>query len=113
MLTERGRDLDRAYALIRLAVDADPDNPAYLDSLGWVCFKRGELDQAELWLRRAVALDSGDGTLLAHLGEVLLARGAAEEATRLLQQALDIGCEDAGRVRSLLDGEGIPGEPSP
>jgi len=106
MLAQRGQDLDRAYALIRLAVDAEPTNPAYLDSLGWVCFKRGELDQAELWLRRAATLDTSDGTLLAHLGEVLLAKGTAEEATRLLRQALDIGCEDADRVRSLLDGGG-------
>ena len=55
----------------------DPENSAYLDSLGWVHFRLGDIAEAERWLRRAVDLGGnlGDGTIFCHLGEVLLAGG--------------------------------------
>jgi tetratricopeptide (TPR) repeat protein len=100
---DRSVRLEEALELINRAVAADPENPAYLDSLGWVHFRLGNLDQAEFWMRRAVAVDDSDGTVLAHLGEVLLARGEVEEGSRYLHVALDLGCEHPDRVRSLLD----------
>jgi tetratricopeptide (TPR) repeat protein len=107
MWADRGENLDRALDLINRAVEADPENVAYLDSLGWVHFRRGDLDEAERWLRRAIELggDVGDGTILCHLGEVLLAREARDEGRRLLLLGLDMGCDDPERVRSLLDEE--------
>jgi tetratricopeptide (TPR) repeat protein len=101
---DRDMRLDEALELVNRAVAADPENPAYLDSLGWVHFRLGAIDQAEFWLRRAIEHDDGDGTLRAHLGEVLLARGEIEEGSRLLRLALDLGCEHPDHVRSLLDG---------
>ena len=38
------------------AIAAAPDNPDYLDSLGWVLFKRGDLAAAEATLKRALVL---------------------------------------------------------
>lgn len=108
---DRGVRLDEALDLINRAVTAEPENPAYLDSLGWVHYRLGSLAEAERWLRRAVEIDSSDGTLLAHLGEVLLARGEVEEGRRLLVTALDVGCEDPDHVRSLMDGLRDASEP--
>jgi tetratricopeptide (TPR) repeat protein len=101
---DRAVRLDEALELINLAVSMDPDNAAYLDSLGWVHYRRGSMEEAEYWLRRAIELNDGDGTLLAHLGEVLLARGEIDEAQRYLRLALDLGCENPEHVQSLLDG---------
>ncbi len=95
--------LEEALELVNRAVEVDPENPAYLDSLGWVHYRLGSMDEAEFWLRRAIELNDGDGTLLAHLGEVLLVRGDTDEGSRYLRLALDLGCEDPERVRSLLD----------
>lgn len=103
---DRDTRLDDALELITIAVTAEPDNPAYLDSLGWVHYRRGDLAQAEYWLRRAVALNDDDGTLLAHLGEVLVKSGQVDEGGRLLQLALDLGCENPTHVRSLIDDPG-------
>lgn len=103
---DRGLELDRARELVERALATDPDNPAYLDSMGWVRFRQGELADAEHWLRRAVDLGGTDGTILAHLGEVLAARearGARDEAIALLTRALDAGCEHPDRVRTLLE----------
>jgi predicted Zn-dependent protease len=107
---DRGVNLDQALELITLAVAAEPENPAYLDSLGWVHYRLGSLEQAEYWLRRAVELNDTDGTVLAHLGEVLVARGAIEDGRRYLQLALDLGCEHPDQVRDLLDDldDGLP-----
>ena len=50
MLAVRGEQLDEAITLVRRALDAEPDNGAYLDSLGWAHFRRGDLDEAEKYL---------------------------------------------------------------
>jgi Flp pilus assembly protein TadD len=98
-------DLDEAFDLIIRAVALDPENAAYLDSLGWVHFRRGELEEAERWIRRAIDLggDAGDGTLYCHLGEILLSMGDSDDGRRYLVIGLDRGCDDQERVRSLLD----------
>jgi len=101
---DRGVRLDEALELINIAVSLDPENAAYLDSLGWVHYRLGAMEEAEYWLRRAIEINDGDGTLLAHLGEVLVARGQVEEGVRYLRLGLDLGCEDPDHVRSLLDG---------
>jgi len=100
---DRGTRLEEALELISRAVTADPENAAYLDSLGWVYYRLGDLGQAEHWLRRAVELGGTDGTVLSHLGEVLLRKGEADEARLLLRQALAAGCEHPEHVSELLD----------
>jgi len=52
-LAERSEKLDEALKLIRDALTSEPDNPFYLDSLGWVYFKLGKLDLAEENLKKA------------------------------------------------------------
>jgi predicted Zn-dependent protease len=104
MWADAGTNLDRALELIQMAVEAEPGNAAFLDSLGWVEFRLGRLEEAEVRLRRAVELGGEDqGTVVAHHGEVLLELGQNDEAQRLLQHALDVGCEDPDHVRTLLE----------
>ena len=64
MWADHGRNLAEALQLISRAVAVDPENPAYLDSLGWVHYRLGDLQQAEYWLQRAVGFGGGDGTIL-------------------------------------------------
>ncbi len=105
MWADRSVNLDEAMDLISRAVSLDPDNAAYLDSLGWVNYRRGNLDEAVRWLRRAVDLggDVGDGTIYCHLGEVLLVNEQPAEGRRFLQLGLDMGCDDPEHVKSLLN----------
>jgi tetratricopeptide (TPR) repeat protein len=105
MWADREMHLDEALELIAHAVELDPENSAYLDSLGWVHFRLGDLEEAERWLRRAVDLgeDLGDGTIFCHLGEVLLAAGDRDEGRRYLVLGLNLGCDDPDHVRSLLE----------
>jgi Tfp pilus assembly protein PilF len=76
--------------MIRHAVEFEPDNAAYLDSLGWVLYKRGHFDQARGYLEKAVEPESrGDPVVLDHLGDDLYRLGASADAQRRWQIAAD------------------------
>jgi tetratricopeptide (TPR) repeat protein len=70
MLADKGARLPEALKLIRKAVDIEPMNGAYLDSLGWVYFKLGQYELAEENLRQAVDRDQTDPTVHDHLGDL-------------------------------------------
>ena len=81
--TDRYREAEK---LIRKAIKFDPDNPAIIDSLGWVLFKLGRLDESLVELQRAYdAFD--DHEVAAHLVEVLVALKRRDEALALLVEA--------------------------
>ena len=94
LYADQGKHLERAEAMIRKAVDSDPENGAYLDSLGWVLFKRGKAREAVEPLERASKRESADATIFDHLGDVYLqlqepakARASWLEAERLAGKA--------------------------
>ncbi|MBH9579597.1 tetratricopeptide repeat protein [Inhella proteolytica] len=84
-LAERGLRLAEARELIEAALEIGGQEPAIVDSLGWVAFREGKLDEAETLLRRAYRARL-DTEIAAHLAEVLWARGNQEEARRLLDE---------------------------
>ena len=70
MLADKGSRLPEALSMIRKAVELEPMNGAYLDSLGWAYFKLGQYELAEDNLRRAVERDQTDPTVHDHLGDL-------------------------------------------
>jgi tetratricopeptide (TPR) repeat protein len=80
MLADRGVRLDEAADMLRRALDADPNNAAYLDSMGWIFYKQNKLPEAESYIRKAIDHDSHDPTMLNHLGDVLAKSGRTEQA---------------------------------
>lgn len=78
-LSDRTTRYAEAKALIEKAHALTPEDPAILDSLGWVNFHLGNLDDAERYLRQAFS-QFPDHEVAAHLGEVLWARGKQREA---------------------------------
>jgi tetratricopeptide (TPR) repeat protein len=87
MLADRNVRLDEAYEMIKKAVDMEPDNGAYLDSLGWVYYRQGKLDQAEGLLQQAIQRQP-DPTVHDHLGDVYLKEGKIREAIVQWQASL-------------------------
>jgi tetratricopeptide (TPR) repeat protein len=67
ILADTDMDVLRGLRLCRKAVDKKPQNPAYLDSLGWAYFKSGELLEARTWLRRALELAPQEKEIRDHL----------------------------------------------
>ena len=70
------------------AASLDPENGAYLDSLGWALYRLDRLERAEAQLRKAVSKIGANGVVLDHLGDVLKRRGAVREALEYWKRAL-------------------------
>jgi tetratricopeptide (TPR) repeat protein len=70
MLADRGVKLEEALIMIKKAVELDPANGAYLDSLGWAYFRLGKYDQAEEQLVKASQRIGTDPTVHDHLGDL-------------------------------------------
>jgi predicted Zn-dependent protease len=94
ILADHDRDLPRAEKLIRAALGSEPDNPAILDSLGWVDYRRGAIAAALPLLERAWRLFR-DGDIAAHYGEVTWASGAQERARQIWSEALTADPDNA------------------
>jgi len=92
-LAERGEKLDEALKLIQQALQTDPDNSSYLDSLGWVYFKLGKFDLAEENLKKAAKFDSSSATIHEHLGDVYHKQGKIESAKSSWQKALTLSAD--------------------
>jgi tetratricopeptide (TPR) repeat protein len=84
---EHHEDLDAAEAMIRKALDASPDNPAFLDSLGWVRYRRGDIPGALPNLERAYRIFP-DPEIASHWGELLWLSGKQAEARALWARSL-------------------------
>ncbi|WP_411381242.1 tetratricopeptide repeat protein [Pseudomonas sp. MPB26] len=81
-LSDRTTRYAEAKALIEQAHKLNPEDPAVLDSLGWVNYRLGNLDEAERLLRQALERFP-DHEVAAHLGEVLWANGKQREARQI------------------------------
>lgn len=101
-MADRNVNLDEAERLIRRAIELDRaarkpagddgDNAAYLDSLGWVLFRRGKHAEAREWLEKAAALPDGesDPTVWDHLGDVLAKLDQPARAKEAWQKAVKL-----------------------
>jgi tetratricopeptide (TPR) repeat protein len=86
-LADRTTRYEEARELIAKAHQLNPDDPAILDSLGWVNYRLGNLEEAERLLRQALE-KFPDHEVAAHLGEVLWAQNKQREARRVWADAL-------------------------
>jgi len=67
VLADTEKDVRKGVLLCKKAVEQKPQNPAYLDSLGWAYFKNGELLEARTWLRRALDLAPRHSDIRQHM----------------------------------------------
>ena len=86
-LTDNNQDLDRAETLLVQANELLPNDPAIMDSLGWLYYRQGKLDQSIELLSAAFKIFP-DSEIAAHLGEALWLSGRETEATQLIEEAL-------------------------
>jgi tetratricopeptide (TPR) repeat protein len=112
MLADKGSRLPEALKLIRKAVELEPMNGAYLDSLGWCYFKMQQYELAEENLRQAVERDRTDPTVHDHLGELYAKTGrirlaAAQWELSLAEYAksaaADVDPADVAKVQRKLE----------
>lgn len=86
---DEGRNLDRAESLVRIAVEEEPDNQSYLDSMAWVEYKRGKFTEARTFLYRAIGPAARpDPVVLDHLGDTLYRLHEPNQAAAQWQRSL-------------------------
>src|SRR5262249_59114846 len=105
-----GVKLDEAEQLIRRALQLEPNDGFYIDSLGWVYFKRGDYPRAIEYLERAAELAGEDPTIVEHLGDAYHKTGRNDSALQSYRDALG-QAKDAvqiqrlkGKIQGLGDG---------
>jgi len=109
MLADRGVRLDEAVRYVKEALALDPENGAYLDSLGWAFFKLNDFANAEKHLLEADDFEKNDPTINEHLGDLYFKTGNLQKAqdywTRSVRIGTDIGTEqeDIQKVRQKLE----------
>ena len=97
LYAEQNKKLVQAEKMIRIAIAAEPENPAYLDSLGWVLYRLKKFDEALEPLKKATSdPDYRDATIIEHLGDVHKAMDNIDSARKSWQEALDV--ENASSV---------------
>jgi tetratricopeptide (TPR) repeat protein len=112
MLADQNTKLDEALGYIKHAVDLDPSNGAYLDSLGWAYFRLGKYEQAEDNLLKASQKINTDPTVHDHLGDLYQKTGRLKLAATNWERALtewnrtiaaEVDPTDQARVQKKLD----------
>ncbi len=88
MLADRNVRLQEALDMIKKAVDMEPNNGAFLDSLGWVYFRLNRLDEAAEQLRRSLDRGSRDPTVHEHLGDVYSGMNNLKDAITLWERSI-------------------------
>jgi len=89
MWADHNMNLDEAEAMIRRALESEPNNASYMDSLGWVEFRKGKFDQAlNDLLRAAKAVERDDPVVFEHIGDTYLKLNRVPEALEAWQKAL-------------------------
>lgn len=89
-LAVRGVRLDEALKMSEAAVEAQPDSPSYLDTIGWVHYKLGNYEKALKFISEAIEYKDDDATLYDHLGDVYFEMDKKSEALTNWEKALEI-----------------------
>jgi tetratricopeptide (TPR) repeat protein len=99
MLAERGTSLDEAVTLIQRALMVEPDNPSFLDSLGWAYLQAGKVDLADTPLTAAAARLPKNSVIQDHLGDLRARQNRQADAIAAWQRALAGDGESMDRAK--------------
>jgi Flp pilus assembly protein TadD len=106
-MVERGERLDEALNMIKRAVETEPHNGSFLDSLGWAYFKTGKLEEAEHYLTQAAQIVTTSATIQEHLGDLYQRRGNIPKARAAWQKAMSLRAEpdQITRLKAKINGD--------
>jgi tetratricopeptide (TPR) repeat protein len=106
---DAGKHLDKAELMVRYALGEEPRNAAYMDSLGWVLYKKGAFDEAAHYLRKATRAQGGDDPVIFdHLGDAYWRLGKEGEAKKSWQQAVALSLKERDEDKDPVDPQTLP-----
>jgi tetratricopeptide (TPR) repeat protein len=91
MWVDHSLNIEEGGAMIKRALEIDPDNGAYLDSMGWYYYRTGQFDKAVAQLTRAIAqIKPEDPTVYEHLGDTYIKLNEVAKAVDCWQKAVEL-----------------------
>ncbi len=106
---DSGRHLARAERMVRYALGEESRNAAYMDSLGWVLYKKGDFAGAVHYLRKSTRAQGGDDPIIFdHLGDALWRWGKKDQAKHSWQQAIKLALEEQSEGKDPADPDTVP-----
>ena len=119
MWADHNMNLDEAEAMIKRALEIEPNNPSYLDSLGWVQFRKGKFDQGlNNLLSAARTADHEDPVIFEHIGDAYFKLNRISEALTSWQKALALDPKNKNLANKIERtkapmGDGQPAKTNP
>jgi tetratricopeptide (TPR) repeat protein len=101
LLAEKGEKLDFAEKLVREALAKEPQNGYFLDSLGWIKFKRGRYEEALNILLKATESAKDDAVIWEHLGDTYVRLSDAGKAAKAYKKSLSIDPKGKGVAEKM------------
>lgn len=102
-LAEQDQDLERALILVEKAIEMDPGNGYYIDSLAWIYYRQGDYSRAWEEIQRAVDYVDDDPVIWEHYGDIAKAVSKVEKALQGYELALEHDPDDPERIREQMD----------
>lgn len=104
-LGDRGIHLDRALEMAKKAITIDPENGAYLDTIGWIYFKSGDFERAREYIEKAVSMREDSAVVIEHLGDIYFKLGNLEKASEYWNRALQKDPDNTFLKQKIKDNE--------
>ncbi len=101
MWAEKGLRLEEALKWSRKSLDLEPDNAAFLDTLGWIYFKQGDYERALKEIQKAANLMPEDPTIVEHLGDIMDKLGKPERAITYWERSFVLDPDNEQLARRL------------
>ncbi|MCX6170998.1 MAG: tetratricopeptide repeat protein [Ignavibacteriales bacterium] len=89
-LAERGINLQQALSMSKKAIEKEPKNSSYLDTIGWIYFRLGEYKKAKTNIEEAAKIEDKNATLIDHLGDVYFKLGNKIKALEFWKKAFEL-----------------------
>ena len=89
-LSVRGTRLEEALQMVQFALDADPDNAPYLDTIGWIYYQLGDYNNAITFTKKSLAIQEDSPEVLEHLGDIFDKMGDRTTAEEYWRKSLEI-----------------------
>lgn len=102
------KDLDKAEQMSGITVKAEPTNPTYLDTYGWVLYEQGSYTLAKIYIERAIENSDEDdlsAEVVEHYGDVLFRTGEQERALEQWKKAKELGGDSTALDEKIKTGE--------
>lgn len=99
------RDLDKAEMMSGITVKAEPMNPTYLDTYGWILYEQGSYVMARIYLEKAVVYsgENPSAEVIEHYGDLLNQIGEQEKAVQQWIRAKELGGDANKLERKIKD----------